>query len=98
MHPPTPGRPILTVPTGFSAGQHYWGTSVAHSIRGRRSGYDASGTPWLRQKAMLFLSAYQLAGGAISLHPIDGIGSEVALMAFLAPDRFLRAPDYIQTR
>jgi hypothetical protein len=42
-------------------------------------------------------AAYQLAGGAISLHPIDGIGSEVALMAFLAPDRFLWASDYIQT-
>jgi hypothetical protein len=42
-------------------------------------------------------AAYQLAGGAISWHPIDGIGSEVALMAFLAPDRFLWASDYIQT-
>jgi len=42
-------------------------------------------------------AAYQLAGGAISLHPIDGIGSEVALMAYLAPDRLLWASDYIQT-
>jgi hypothetical protein len=42
-------------------------------------------------------AAYSLAGGAISLHPIDGIGSEVALMAFLAPDGFLWASDYIQT-
>jgi hypothetical protein len=41
---------------------------------------------------------YQLAGGgAISLHPIDGIGSEVALMAALVPDRVLWASDYIQT-
>jgi hypothetical protein len=39
----------------------------------------------------------QLADGKISLHPIDGIGSEVALMAFIAPDRFLWASDYIQT-
>jgi hypothetical protein len=42
-------------------------------------------------------AAYSLAGGAISLHPIDGIGSEVALMVFLAPDGFLWASDYIQT-
>jgi hypothetical protein len=40
---------------------------------------------------------YKLAGGAISLHPIDGIGSEVSLMAYLAPDRVLWASDYIQT-
>jgi hypothetical protein len=42
-------------------------------------------------------AASPLAGAAISLHPIDGIGSEVALMAYLAPDRFLWASDYIQT-
>src|SRR6266446_10654112 len=33
MPPPTPGRPILTVPSAFSRGQRYWGTSVSHSIR-----------------------------------------------------------------
>ena len=38
-----------------------------------------------------------LAGGAISLHPIDGIGSEVALMGYLVVDRFLWASDFIQT-
>jgi hypothetical protein len=42
-------------------------------------------------------AAYNLAGGAISLHPIDGIGSEVALMAYLAADRLLWASDFIQT-
>jgi hypothetical protein len=42
-------------------------------------------------------AAYDLAGGAISLHPIDGIGSEVALMAYLIPERLLWASDYIQT-
>lgn len=42
-------------------------------------------------------SEYTLADGAISLHPIDGIGSEVALMGFIAADRFLWASDYIQT-
>jgi len=42
-------------------------------------------------------AASPLASAAISLHPIDGIGSEVALMAYLAPDRFLWASDYIQT-
>ncbi len=39
----------------------------------------------------------KLAGGAITLHPIDGIGSEVALIAYVAPARFLWASDYIQT-
>lgn len=37
-----------------------------------------------------------LAGGAVTLHPIDGIGSEGALMAWLPSDRFLWASDYIQ--
>ena len=42
-------------------------------------------------------AAFPLAGGAISLYPIDGIGSEVALMAYLTADHFLWASDYIQT-
>lgn len=42
-------------------------------------------------------SSSSIAGGAVSLHPIDGIGSEVALMAYLTADRFLWASDYIQT-
>lgn len=40
---------------------------------------------------------YQAAGGAISLHAIDGIGSELALIAYLAHDRVLWASDYLQT-
>jgi hypothetical protein len=40
---------------------------------------------------------YILADGEISLHPIDGIGSEVSLMAYLKADRVLWASDYIQT-
>jgi len=42
-------------------------------------------------------AACSLAGAAISLHPIDGIGSEVALMAYLPAEHFLWASDYIQT-
>jgi hypothetical protein len=42
-------------------------------------------------------SAYTMANGAITIHPIDGIGSECALMAFLVRDKFLWASDYIQT-
>jgi hypothetical protein len=42
------------------------------------------------------VTATSLAGGAISLHPIDGIGSEVALMAYIAADRFLWASDFLQ--
>jgi hypothetical protein len=37
-----------------------------------------------------------LAGGTILLFPIDGIASEGALAAFVRPDRFLWASDYIQ--
>ena len=40
--------------------------------------------------------ATNLAGGAIKLRPIDGIGSEGALMAFIPGDSFLYAGDYIQ--
>jgi hypothetical protein len=42
-------------------------------------------------------ATYKLAEGAITLHPIDGIGSEVALMAYLVRDRVLWASDFIQT-
>ena len=38
-----------------------------------------------------------LAGGALRLEAIDGITSEVALIGWLAGDRFLWASDYIQT-
>jgi len=39
---------------------------------------------------------YELADGALTLHPIDGIGSEGALMAFIPSERFLWASDFIQ--
>jgi hypothetical protein len=39
----------------------------------------------------------RLAGGRLTLYPIDGIGSEGALVAFLPAERFLWASDYIQT-
>lgn len=42
-------------------------------------------------------SRYVLANGALTLHPIDGIGSEGALMAFIPSERFLWASDFIQT-
>ena len=38
-----------------------------------------------------------VAGGRVRLVPIDGIGSEVALMVYVGADRFLWASDYIQT-
>lgn len=37
-----------------------------------------------------------MAHGQITLLPIDGIGSEIALAGFVAGDRFLWASDYIQ--
>ncbi|HKW61368.1 MAG TPA: hypothetical protein VJN89_02380 [Candidatus Acidoferrum sp.] len=42
-------------------------------------------------------SRYELAAGALTLHPIDGIGSEGALMAFIQSDHFLWASDFIQS-
>jgi hypothetical protein len=38
-----------------------------------------------------------LADGAVTLFPIDGAASEVALIAFVRPDRFLWASDFIQS-
>ena len=38
-----------------------------------------------------------LGDGALRVLPIDGIGSEVALMAYLPSEKFLWASDYIQT-
>lgn len=38
-----------------------------------------------------------VAGGVLQLIPIEGIGSEVALMAYLPGEKFLWASDYIQT-
>ena len=40
---------------------------------------------------------YELADGALTLHPIDGIGSEGALMVFIPSNRFLWASDFIQS-
>lgn len=39
----------------------------------------------------------ELGGGAIQLTAIDGIGSEVALIAFLPGDKLLWGSDYVQT-
>src|SRR6185312_16854409 len=38
-----------------------------------------------------------LGGGAIHVYPIDGPGSEGALMAYLPSARFLWAGDFVQT-
>jgi hypothetical protein len=39
----------------------------------------------------------RLGAGQLTLHPIDGAGSEGALMAYVTADRFLWASDYLQT-
>ena len=95
------------------AGVRYWvangATIVAHSaardflqsIVDRRWTLAPDLLEQRRQTAKLKFvgvdAPYKLAGGEISLHPIDGIGSEVSLMAYLAADRVLWASDYIQT-
>lgn len=40
-------------------------------------------------------AGYTLAGGGIGVHPIDGIGSEVALIGYVFADHLLWASDYI---
>lgn len=95
------------------AGVRYWvangATVVAHRAAREflQSVIDRRWTLWpdlleqRRQTAKLKFtaveSAYKLAGDFISVHPIDGIGSEVALMAYLSADRLLWASDFIQT-
>jgi hypothetical protein len=66
---------------------HRW--TVAPDLLERRRGSVAA-------RLVVFDAPYKLAGGAVTLHPIDGIGSEVAAMAFVAADHFLWASDYIQ--
>jgi hypothetical protein len=42
-------------------------------------------------------NSHDLVPGKLSVHAIDGIGSEVALMAYVAGDHFLWASDYVQS-
>ena len=59
--------------------------------RERRAGR----APRLRFRAVN--DSLALAGGALTLHAIDGIASEGALVAWVPGERFLWASDYIQT-
>jgi hypothetical protein len=95
------------------AGVRYWvasgATIIAHkaareflqSVIARRWTLAPDLLEQRRQTARLKFvgidTTFRLAGGAISLHPIDGIGSEVALMGYVVADRFLWAADFIQT-
>lgn len=48
-------------------------------------------------KFVPFEQANSMAGGKIVIYPIDGIGSEIALMVYLPAEHFLWASDYVQT-
>ena len=50
-----------------------------------------------RMNFLAISQATNLAGGRVRVVPIDGIGSEVALMVYLPEEKFLWASDYIQT-
>ncbi len=65
-------------------------TSAPDTLERQRSS-GAHPTP------MKFVAADEWRGDGVRLVPIDGIGSEVALMVYVAGDRFLWASDYIQT-
>lgn len=63
--------------------------TLAPDIRSRQR-------PMRRVRWISVTKAKPLGGGAIRLLPIDGIGSEGALMAWLPGDGFLWAGDYLQ--
>lgn len=92
------------------AGLRYWvasgATIVAHKTARNllQSVIDRLAPDFLEQhrqsarfKFIPVESRYELAAGALTLHPIDGIGSEGALMVFIQSDHFLWASDFIQT-
>lgn len=95
------------------AGLRYWvaqgATVIAHSaarpfleeIVNRRWTFHPDALEQHRNKVKFnFLGVdapAQFASGRVSVAPIDGIGSETALMAFVPSDGFLWASDYIQT-
>lgn len=54
-------------------------------------------TPGARLRFVPVRDSLRLAGGAITLQAIDGLGSEGALMAYFPGERFLYAGDYVQT-
>lgn len=54
-------------------------------------------TPRARLKFVAVRDSLRLGDGALTLHPIDGLGSEGALMAYFPGERFLYAGDYVQT-
>src|SRR5258708_5693344 len=51
----------------------------------------------MKMKFVAVDDQYTAENGKLKLFPIDGIGSEVALMAYLPEDKFLWASDYVQT-
>jgi len=102
-----PGIALLTA----SSGLRYWvasgATVVAHatahdflqSVIDRRWTLAPDFLEQHRKNAKFKFrgvdSRYDLANGALTLHPIDGIGSEGALLAFLPSDRVLWASGFI---
>ena len=52
--------------------------------------------PRTRHRAVPVDDTLRIAGGDILLFAIDGVASEVALAAYIGPDRFVWASDYIQ--
>ena len=85
------GAPVVSHPTSRTFLEHVvarkW--TVAPDLLARTRGAP--------MRFVAVGDSLRLAGGAIVLHPIDGLGSEGALMAYFPGDRFLWAGDYVQT-
>jgi hypothetical protein len=85
------GVPIVT---------HRLSKGFLEEVIGRRWTLQPDALEKRRGSAKLVLrtveSATSIANGNIQLHPIDGIASEGALMAYFPRDRFLYAGDYVQ--
>jgi hypothetical protein len=68
-----------------------WSLAPDTLEQARRAGRGA-----VRLRFHAVRDSLRLAGGAVTLYPIDGLGSEGALMAWVPGDGFLYAGDYVQ--
>lgn len=89
------------VATGATVVSHQISRSFLERVVARRWTLEPDRLERMKRRPPLRFRAVRdslsLAGGAIGLYPIDGIASEGALMAFLRPENFLWASDYVQT-
>jgi hypothetical protein len=88
------------IANGASVVSHRAGERFLHAVASRRWSLVPDLLEQRRARTKLRMrgvsSALALAGGAVQVRPIDGVGSEGALLVYLPGERFLYAGDYIQ--